>query len=91
MEATQQHPHEMQPTNLEASVAVMAVEMRYVRAGIEELKTGQTQTVPRSEWEQWKQLIEKELASRRVPWTSVGAFIVAGAGLLLVVVEKFGN
>jgi hypothetical protein len=82
---------ELQPSNLEASVAVMAVEMRYVRAGIEELKLGQQQNVSRREYEDFKDGIQKELTSRRLPWTSIGAFIVAAAGLLLVVVDRLAN
>lgn len=89
---------ELQPTNLEASVAVLTVEMRYVRAGIDDLKTGQTRSVSRNEWEQRNghvdgrfAQIEKEASARRMPWPSVGAFIVAAAVLLLNVVEKFGT
>jgi len=90
MEA-QHRPHEdLQPSNLEASVAVMAVEMRYVRAGIEELKQGQQQTVSRNEWEQWKLVMERELNSRRVPWPSVGALVISGAALLILLIQSVG-
>jgi hypothetical protein len=84
-------PEDLQPSNLEASVAVMAVEMRYVRAGIEELKVGQQQNVGRREYEDFKGAVEKELNARRLPWPSVGAFIIAAAGLLLVVIDRVAN
>ena len=84
-------PEELQPTNLEAAVAVMAVEMRYVRAGIDELKNGQQQNVDRREYEDFKIRIEKDLNSRKLPWPSVGAFIVAAAGLLLIVIDRLGT
>lgn len=89
-------PNEMQPTNLEASVAVLAVEVRYARAGIEELIKQQQTHVTRNEWEQRNSYVDgrfsefgKELAARRAPWTSIGAFVVAGAVLLLQLIERF--
>ena len=66
----------------------MAVEMRYVRAGIEELKVGQQQNVSRREYEDFKTTVEKEITSRKLPWPSVGAFIVAAAGLLLIIIDR---
>lgn len=89
--------HELQPTNLEAAVAVMAVELRYVRAGVDELKAGQNLSVSRNEWEQRNGYVDsrfgdmdKELAARRVPWTSVGALVIASAVLIIDLIQRVG-
>ena len=86
---------EAMPTNTEASIAVMAVELRYVRKAVDEIKDNQSATVSRVEWEQRNGHVDgrfadiyRELAARRVSWPAVGALIVAVLVLGLDVIGR---
>ena len=82
---------ELQPTNIEALLAVQTVEMRNVTKGIEEIKAKMEQHVTRNEWEQWKLSVDRELQARRLPWPTVGAFITGAVAVALVIMDKVVN
>lgn len=82
---------ELQPTNVEAMLAVMTVEVRNMGKLLEKIEQKQEQQVPRNEFEQWKMYVERELATRRLPWTSVGAFFTGAVAVALVVIDRFAQ
>lgn len=91
----QHNPQEAMPTNMEASMAVMTVELRYVRQAVDEIKNHQASSVPRTEWEQRNAYVDSrfsaitaELATRRLPWPTVGAFLTGAIAVALVVIDK---
>lgn len=92
------NPQEALPTNMEASVAVMTVELRYVRQAVDEIKSNQQSSVSRNEWEQRNTYVDNrigailtELATRRLPWPTVGAFLTGAVAVSLVVIDKVVN
>jgi hypothetical protein len=106
------HRPEAIPTNPEASLAVMAVEIRYAREALDRIESAQQATVSRNEWEQrntyvdarFTTILEKftdvnakfaqaaaELATKRVPWTAIGAFFVGAGTFLFVIIDKVAN
>lgn len=52
------------PTNVEASVAVMAVEMRYAREALDRIEKAQQTSVPRTEWEQRNAYVDQRFAAQ---------------------------
>lgn len=91
-------PTDAYPTNAEASMAVMAVEVRYIKEAVERMERTNSVNVTRNEWEQRNQHVDarfteifKDMASRKMPWTSVAAFVVAGASLLVIVIPLIAN
>ena len=94
----QHSSQEALPTNMEASVAVMTVELRYVRQAVDEIKNNQASSVSRNEWEQRNTYVDNrlgniatELATRRLPWPTVGAFLTGALAVGLVIVDKIAN
>lgn len=78
------HTTEATPTNTEASMAVLAVEVRYIRAAVDEIRTANSGNVTRNEWIQRNDYVDSrftalnnELASRRVSWPAIAALVVA--------------
>ena len=90
MEASR-HDENLQPTNVEAMLAVQTVEMRNVTKGIEEIKAKLEQHVTRNEWEQWKIVVDRELQARRLPWPTVGAFVTGAVAVALVIIDRIVN
>jgi hypothetical protein len=87
----------LMPTNTDAAIAVMAVEMRYVRKAVDEIKQNQSANVTRSEWQQRNAHVDgrfadvyRELAARRVSWPAVGALVVAAIVLVLDLISRNG-
>lgn len=79
----------------DASLAVLTVEVRYIKAAVERIEQGNAGHVTRNEWEQRNGFVDsrfvgldKELAARRVPWTSVGALVIAGAVLVIDIIQR---
>lgn len=82
-------PHEAMPMNDTASLAVMAVELRYIKETVERIENAGKNAVSRNEWNQrneytdqqfaslWKENanLKADIASKRAPWWVVVAAI----------------
>ena len=89
------------PTNTDANIAVMAVELRYIKASVERIEQAHTASVPRTEWEQRNEYVNQqlhalvrenadlktELASKRAPWWSVLSSIGSAAAVVIVLIQ----
>jgi hypothetical protein len=70
-----------------------------------DIREGKTSTVSRNEWEQRNKTVDDgfsavdkriaalsaDIASKRIPWTSIAAIIIAGAVLLFDLIPNLAN
>ena len=88
--------HEAAPMNTDANIAVMAVEVRYIKEAVERMERSNEAKVSRHEWEQRNVYVDgrfvdafakiaevsADAARRRAPWWTI---VAAAAGCLAVV------
>lgn len=86
------------PTNDTASLAVLAVEVRYIRSAVDEIRTGNQQYVTRNEWQLRNDYVDgrfvttqAELNSRKVSWPAVAALVVAISVALFDLIPLLAN
>lgn len=79
--------------NTDANIAVMAVELRYIKDAVERIEKANLLVVTRNEWLQRNEYvdkrfsdIDKENAAKRAPWWSIVTAFAAIAALLITVI-----
>lgn len=75
-------------TSQDTALAVMAVEVRYIRAAVDDIRLSNQHNVTRNEWEQRNNYVDgrlNTLDARRAPWWSVASIVVAAAALLVTI------
>lgn len=86
--------------NTDANIAVMAVELRYIKDAVERIEKANLLVVTRNEWLQRNDYVDrrfidvdkqfgtiaKETAAKRAPWWSVVTAFAAIAALLITVI-----
>lgn len=95
------NPTDAMPSNTEANIAVMTVELRYIKEAVSRIESAHTTSVPRTEWEQRNEYINQqlhqivkesadlkaELASKRAPWWSVLSSFAGAAAVIIVIIQ----
>ena len=97
--------HSPVPVSEHVALAVISSEMKHIKEAVDRIEASVGKSVPRESWEArnthvdskfievQKDIVElwAEIKSKKVPWTSTAAFIVAAAVLLFDLIPRLAN